>query len=157
MADLTIFILISILTLGAGIAIFLSRRLIHSVLALTTAFIGSALVFLYLGQTFIAFLQLFIFVGGLSTYLVVAVASEEAKSELKTTRFVLLLVVIAIGLSALLAKAGLATTPSGNSFQAAAGPALASYYPLLFALALLLFSTVIGSIMIIKRFVRLVV
>lgn len=153
----SIFIVISILTIAAGLATFLSRRLLHSVLAVTFAFVGSALVFIYLGQDFIALLQLFIFVGGLSTYLIVAVASEEAKGSVSITRFILLLVIVAIGLSALLVNTGLSSSPAGNDFVAASGSAFTAYYPVLFMLCLLLFSTVIGSILIMKRFVRLVV
>lgn len=153
----SIFIAISILTIAAGLATFLSRRLLHSVLAITFAFIGSALIFIYLDQTFIALLQLFIFVGGLSTYLIVAVASEEAKGSISLVRFIPLLVIVAIGLSALLVSTGLSQSPSGNNFIATSGSAFTAYYPVFFMLGLLLFSTVIGSILIMKRFVRLVV
>jgi NADH:ubiquinone oxidoreductase subunit 6 (subunit J) len=152
-----IFIVIALFTIAGGLAIFLSRSLLHSVLALTAAFIGSALVFFYLGQSFIALLQLFVFVGGLSTYLIVAVAGEEAPGSLSVMRFVPMLIVIVLGLSTLLLSANLTSTPSGNNFETSAASALASYSPVLFILALLLFSTVLGSIMIMKRFVRLIV
>ena len=153
----TVFIAIALLTIAGGLAVFLSRSLLHSVLALTATFFSSALVFAYLGQNFIALLQLFVFVGGLSTYLVVAVAGEESRHSFSPARFILVLVVASLGLSAIFLSSRLYTAPNGNSFIAAAGPALAAYYPMLFALALLLFSTVIGSIIIMKRFVRLIV
>jgi NADH-quinone oxidoreductase subunit J len=152
-----LFIAIAILTIGAGLAVFLSRRILHSVLGLTFAFIGSALVFLYLGQTFVALLQLFVFVGGLSTYLIVAVAGEEASESVSVYRFIPLLVIIALGLSTLAVSLGMGGPPSGNNFMAASSGALATYYPVLFMLGLLLFSTVMGSILIMKRFVRLIV
>lgn len=151
-------VIISIFTIGSGIALFLSKRLLHAVLSLTFAFMGSALVFIYLGQSFIALLQLFVFVGGLSTYLVVAVAADQTKSNTETLKFVILLVAIALGLSAILgSNASLFNqTSSSHSFTEAAIPAFNTYYPILFMLALLLFGTVIGSIIIIRRFVRLV-
>ena len=151
------FIGITLLTIAGGLAVFLSRRVLHSVLALTVAFVGSALVFLYLGQTFIALLQLFVFVGGLSTYLIVAVAGEEADHSISVWRFLPLMVILALGFSSLFLSANFNSAPSGNSFTAATGSALEAYFPVLFMIGLLLFSTVMGSIMIMKRFVRLVV
>jgi len=152
-----ILIVIALFTIAGALAVFLSRRLLHSVLALTAAFAGSAMVFLYMGQDLVALLQLFVFVGGLSTYLVVAVAGEEAKHSLSSLRFVPVLVVLAMALSTIFLGSGVSASSSGNSFTAAAGSAFIAYYPILFALALLLFSTVMGSIMIMKRFVRLMV
>lgn len=153
------FLAISALTLISALILFLSRRLLHAVLALTFVFLGSALIFLYLGQTFAALLQLFIFVGGLSTYLIVAVASEESKSSLKLPTFILLVIIVVGGLSALLINSGLNSTPpaSPNDFVASAGAALSTYYPFLFALLILLFSAVMGSILILRKFVKLII
>lgn len=154
----SVFIAISILTIGSGIALFLFRRLLHAVLALTLAFVGSALVFLYLHQPFVALLQLFVFVGGLSTYLVVAVAAEETKGKSYLIEYIAMLAILGFWFAGVLAiSTGLNTVSAGKNFTALLGPALESYYPILFVLALLLFATVIGSILIMKRFVRLVV
>lgn len=157
MAPDIFFIAISMITIGAGLAVFLSRRLLHSVIALTFAFIGSALVFIYLGQTFVALLQLFVFVGGLSTYLIVAVASEAAKENFSYVRFVPMLAMIILGLSTLLAVSGYYPGRVASSFVAMSASAISRYYPVLFMLGLLLFSTVIGSILVMKRFLKLVV
>src|SRR5208283_373994 len=97
-----IFIIISILTIGSAMAVFFSKRLLHAVLALTLAFGGSALFFLYADQPFAAFLQLFILVGGLSTYLIVALASEESKGSFSPRGFVALLIIAAAVLSTIL-------------------------------------------------------
>ncbi len=150
------FILVAALTAVSGAAIFISRRLIHSVIALTIAFLGSALAFLLMGQAFIALLQLFIFVGGLSTYLIVAVASEDAGFSIDMRRFLLLLVLVAIGLLPVLTFRLPGPSSAPADFTAAAGTALSYYYPLLLAMVILLFSSVMGSILVIKRFVRLV-
>lgn len=157
MLQFYLFAMASALSLGAALAVFFSRRLLHSVLALTIAFIGSSAVFLVLGQAFIALLQLFIFVGGLSTYLVVAIAAEETKAGPEAGRFIPLLVVVALGISVVLARITTPTARHANGFVSAAGSAFSAYYPVLIALALLLFSAVLGSVMIIKRFMRLIV
>ena len=72
---------IAAFTIISAAWVFLSRKLMHSVIALTIAFTGSASVFALLGQAEMALLQLFVFVGGLSTYLIVAVAAEEDRCD----------------------------------------------------------------------------
>ncbi len=150
------FIFVSALTAVSGAAIFVSRRLIHSVIALTIAFFGSALVFLLMEQAFIALLQLFIFVGGLSTYLIVAVASEDAGFSINWRRFLPLLALVVIGLLPAFMLRLPSPPATSADFAAAAGTALSYYYPMLFAMVILLFSSVMGSILVIKRFARLV-
>lgn len=151
------FIVIAIITLGSGIALFLSKRLLHSVIGLTIAFMGSAMFFIYLGQDLIALLQLFIFVGGLSTYLIVAVAAEESVASTKLLNFIILAAVLTIGLSEVLIGPSAGIQLQENSFTALVSSSLTAYYPMLFVLAMLLFGTVIGSILVIKKFIRLVV
>lgn len=152
-----IFLLIAIFTLGAAVSIFLFDRIIHAVIALTAAFFGSSLVFLFLGQVFAALLQLFVLVGGLSTYLIVAVATEERNKNRITPSYFFIIAV----LSALVLSTSVITSGSGpvgnNSFLAAATAAFQSYYLLFYAVVFLLFSTALGSILIIKRFIKLVV
>lgn len=153
-----IFVAISLLAAASAIALFASKRLLHAVLALTIAFMSSALLFLYLGETFIALLQLFVFVGGLSTYLVVAVAAESARGKFEFYIFIPLAVIFAIGLSGIAVSSGLSSQEPlmPASFISASIAALTTYYPVLGMLLLLLFSAVIGSILIIRKSVRLV-
>ncbi len=70
-------IIIALLELVAIAFIFLSKSLLHSVISLTLAFIANSAIFLAIGQPFIAIIQLFIFVGGISTYALVGVASAS--------------------------------------------------------------------------------
>ncbi len=152
-----LFVLASLITICAAAAIFLSRRVIHSIIAVTFAFAGSAALFAYMNQVMLALLQLFIFVGGLSTYLMVAVASEDSSMPLGVSRFVFILIVAGIGLSVILL--GNAATPQASyaTQTQPPGASLPAYYSLIFAMVALLFSGVLGSVLIIKRFVRLVV
>ena len=71
------FYLFAVLTVLASLLVFVQRKLVHAVLALTTAFSASAILFLILNQPFIALLQILVFVGGLSTYLMVSLSNEE--------------------------------------------------------------------------------
>ena len=68
------FVVLSAILIFFALMIFKSKRLLHAVLALTGVFFMSSVVLLLLGQPLAALLQLVILVGGMSTYLIVAVA-----------------------------------------------------------------------------------
>ncbi len=145
-------------TLAPAALVFLERKLLNAVICLAVAAVGSSLLFLYLGQTLVALLQLFVFVGGLSTYLVVAVASEEKQSKtLGRARFLVAAVALAAVLSLVLSGIGLGQQQAGNSFASSALAAFGSQYAMLYAAAFLLFATAAGSVLVMRRFSRMVV
>jgi NADH:ubiquinone oxidoreductase subunit 6 (subunit J) len=150
-------ILIAIIAVAPGVALFLQKKLIHSVVFLAIAAAASTLIFLYLDQVLVALLQLLVFVGGLSTYLIVAIAAEEKQVKLASrVRFLLATVMIAAVLSALLLSlpAGVA---AGNDFSSVAQASFSDYFALLLIAVLLIFASAVGSVLVIKKFARLVV
>ncbi len=72
-------ILFVISGIASALAIYLSENVFKSAIALAATFTIVSLALLLLNQPVVAVLQLLIIVGGLSTYLVVAVASESKK------------------------------------------------------------------------------
>jgi NADH:ubiquinone oxidoreductase subunit 6 (subunit J) len=150
-------ILLAIIAVAPGVALFLQKKLIHSVVFLAIAAAASTLIFLYLDQVLVALLQLLVFVGGLSTYLIVAIAAEEKQVKLTSrVRFLLATVMIAAVLSALLLSlpAGVA---AGNDFSSVAQASFSDYFALLLIAVLLIFASAVGSVLVIKKFARLVV
>jgi NADH:ubiquinone oxidoreductase subunit 6 (subunit J) len=155
MADPSLFIVIALFTIASALLVFLFRKIVHSVLALTAAFIMSAVIFLYLGQTLIALLQALIFVGGLSTYLIVAIGVEEKGQKYSDPRvFLLTTIILAAGFSIMALQSGNPTPAAQNIMQDSAAASLQSYYALIFAAVLLLFSAAMGSVIFIKKFVK---
>ncbi len=158
MALPVLLILLAVFTIAASMLVFLRNKLLHAVIFLATCSLGSALIFLYLGQVLVALLQLLVFVGGLATYLIVAVAAEEKKliKLASKVRFVFAAIVIAL---VLLIFLPLPPNPqnAGNDFSAVAEAGFSSYYIILFAAVLLLFAVGIGSVLIIKKSSKLVV
>ena len=151
MAFPTLLALLAVITIAPGIMIFFSRRILHSVLFLAAAAAGSSLIFLYLSQTLAALLQLLIFVGGLSTYLIVAVATEERKvMKADLVKFLSAALLIAVAFSYIVYGTP-GTQMNGNSFSYSAEAAFSGYSAFLFAVAFLLFAAAIGSIVMIKR------
>ena len=157
--DTYVFLALAALAVIASISIFLQKKLIHAVLSLAIAFVSSAFIFFLLGQTLMAVLQMLVFVGGLSTYLIVAVATEEKGANLISLRWLLALsVVLSIGLSATMVlhvPSQSASQPAG--FLGAASSALANSYAMLYMILILLFSVSISGILILRKFTRLLV
>lgn len=150
-------VLLAFITILSGFALFLPKKLMHSVIFLALAAGASAAIFLYLNQVLIALLQLLVFVGGLSTYLIVSVAAEEKNAKLAgRAKFLVTSVVTALGLSLLVYGFPVAQ-PGGNDFSSAAQAAFSNYYAFLFVSVFLLFAVAIGSVLVIKKFSRMVV
>lgn len=157
--DAYVFFALAALAVIASIFIFLQKKLIHAVLSLAIAFVFSALIFFLLGQTLIAVLQMLVFVGGLSTYLIVAVATEEKGANLISMRWLLALsVLLSIGLSLSIAvHVPLQSASSPAGFLGAASSAFANSYAMLYMILILLFSVSISGVLILRKFTRLLV
>lgn len=67
------FWLLSAITVGSALAVFLSRNLIHAVVFLVLSFLGMAGLFLVLSADFIAVAQILIYAGAISILMVFAV------------------------------------------------------------------------------------
>ncbi len=159
MLDIYAFAIVAAITLISAIFIFVEKKLVHAVIALSLAFLGSALLFFLIGQTLVALLQLVVFVGGFSTYLIVAVATEEKTAKLINLRnFLVLAFILSVG-SAVLMLSYLPTANANHStnFLLSASSAFQSSYALFYVIALLLFSVSISGVLIIRKFARLVV
>ncbi len=155
-----VYLAVLLFTVGSALAVFISGRLVHSVMALAAAFAGSALLFFSMGQPFIALLQFFVFVGGLSTYLMVALAAEERESaHHKNIYLVLLAVILGLGFYTLMGGTGFsaASGSSQNIFMLSVESLFSGYMPFLYMIALLLGAGAIGSVIVIRSFIRLVV
>ncbi len=152
-----LYVLISVFAVISALLVFIFKKLLHAALALTVTFLASALLFAAIGQTFIGLLQILIFVGGLSAYLIAAVATEnKGKEMLKHASFFASAIVLSVAFTAIAF-----IVPQGaylsSTFQQSSAAMFSQYYLVLFILTLLLFSTAIGGVIIIKKFRRLVV
>ncbi|MCL5419615.1 MAG: hypothetical protein M1354_01915 [Candidatus Marsarchaeota archaeon] len=151
------FLSLAAVTVASSLAIFIFKRLMHAVLALTSVFLGSALIILLLGQPIVALLQLFIFVGGLSTYLMVAIAAEEKSAYISMASFIPVAVGLSLALLFFTSRAVAAVPDAGSSMAQTFPSAFQEYYPVLFAVVLLLSAAAVGSVLFIRKFIKLVV
>lgn len=86
-----VFMVLALLEVLFATMIFIFKDLLHVVLAFALAFLFNSALFFLLGQPFLALLQLFIMVGGVSTYLFVGVGSTSF-SKFKYTNYTYLAV-----------------------------------------------------------------
>ncbi len=152
------FVVLSAILIFFALMIFKSKRLLHAVLALTGVFFMSSVVLLLLGQPLAALLQLVILVGGMSTYLIVAVASdygEEKKMHGWIFALVFTLLFAALMPMALFFSSGYYLSSGSGNFISAAANDLDSYPYLFFVIALLVAASSIGSVLLIRKVIRL--
>ena len=160
MLELLLFIFLAAVGIVSGIVLLAQKSLFKSAIALAIVFISVGGFIMLTGQTLITLFQLFILVGGLSTYLIVAVASERESVFRHVDMRVFAVVFVIFG--ALMAYAVATNTPSSAAQATPGGLAevaasINSYYALMGAIVFLMFALGIGSIMLIKKVVRIVV
>ena len=152
-----LFTLISALAVIPAVLIFVSRKLLYSVIYLSLVFASSAFLFMLLGQPFVGLLQLLVFIGGISAYLITVVAVEYKENE-RAHLPKLLAAALAIGLLMCIILVQLPTLGThANSFTNEFSSDFSSMYLILFFAVTMLFGAAIGSILVIKKFVKLVV
>jgi len=156
MVSSILLLVFSVFTIVSSLLIFVRKKLLHSVIFLVLASFGSAFLFIYIGQTLAALLQLLVFVGGVSTYLMVTVGYEENKTFSDALRFLLIFAVLAAAFSYLLYPIA-GVQPVMNDFSSAAQTAFSEGYALVFAAVFLVFFSSLGSMIVIKRVLARVV
>lgn len=95
-----IFIIFSILILGALTRVVTCHRIFHASMWLILAFFGTAAVYLMLESPFLAGIQLFIYIGGVAVLTVIAIMVTKGmmRQSTKTTRDPLSALVMAVAL-----------------------------------------------------------
>jgi NADH-quinone oxidoreductase subunit J len=82
-----VFIITSLITLGAAVMVVTSRSLFRSALWLILAFFGIAAMFVFLQAEFLAVVQVLIYVGAISTLIIFAIMLSRNMMDLKARRF----------------------------------------------------------------------
>jgi len=151
------FVLIAIFTLGSAFFVYLSKSIMRSAIALAITFFGGSLAILFTGESILALMQLLIFVGGLSTYFIITLSLEREKSRnANLIYFSILAIVIASSLIIMFMQS---SEPANaqiiqNGFLTSFTNSEENTYYLLYIIAFLPFAGAIGSIILIRRFVR---
>jgi NADH:ubiquinone oxidoreductase subunit 6 (subunit J) len=157
--SLYVFVFLIMVGFFFSVELFLEKELFKSALSLAIVFMSSAGLILLLGQPLVALFQLLILVGGLSTYLMVAVASSRHAEFIHSNMlvfmiaFIVLDVVFIYGVALQQYPGSLIAPQISQSVTLA----IAQYYALIYAMVFLIFSVAIGSILLIRKVVKMVV
>jgi NADH:ubiquinone oxidoreductase subunit 6 (subunit J) len=82
-----VFIILSLVTLGAAVMVVISRSLFHSALWLVLAFFGIAALFIHFKSQINAVVQVLIYIGAISTLIIFAIMLSRNVMDLKGRRF----------------------------------------------------------------------
>jgi NADH:ubiquinone oxidoreductase subunit 6 (subunit J) len=153
MVYVALFLIVALLEIFSAILVFVFRNILHTVLVLSFLFILNSAVFLILSEPLLALLQLFIMVGGVSTYIFVGVSSPSY-SKFKSTdyrAFVVIYLLIFILFSARITQANPIVAEQNRVSAQMISQSLASNAGFLYILAIMLFGTGLGSIILIRK------
>ncbi len=152
-----VFAAIAVIELIAIVLMFKSKHMLHAMAAFAMFLFGIAFVLAMLDLALLALLQIFIMVGGISTYMFVGVASENL-SKFKHTSAIALAIMAVILFLAISYRFYNVQTTQINEANTLSNANLAKFVSsdvaLFYMIALLLFGSGMASIILIKRIGR---
>ncbi len=149
--------IIAVLFILAGVAsalaIYIERTIFKSAIALSITFTVVSLSLLLLNQPVIAVLQLIVIVGGVSTYLVVAVASETKRKAWETSfrTLAILGILLTLAISYLILPYAGSSSVSQTNIYAEFQQTIQQYSVAIYFIILLMFAAALGSAVTIKN------
>lgn len=153
MAYVALFIILALLEILSAILMYVFKDILHTVLALSFLFILNSAMFLVMNQPFLALLQLFIMVGGVSTYIFVGVGSV-GYSKFKNTNYNILVVVyivIFLLFSAKMVQTGPIIAEQNPLTNQLLSQSIGNNVGLLYIMGIMLFGVGLGSIMLMRK------
>jgi NADH:ubiquinone oxidoreductase subunit 6 (subunit J) len=161
------FVFVSVLAIIASALSLFERKFVYAIVAFAFAGALCSALFFLLGQGFAAVLEL-LMATGITACLIAVMSSEERRIKDKsawtaspygsTMALFLLSLYAALSLLFIYAAPGSAAAGAAtvNSFVVYLEMAFESYYVLLYALVLMLFAGVVGSVIAVKRVSRVI-
>ncbi len=157
----SVFLALSVLTIGSAIAALEIRSLIYGSIALMLTLSGVAGFFLLLDAPFVAMFQLSVYVGSIAVLILFTVMLVRRelifnKVEDKRRRYagIALMIVLMLGIGTIVIGSGLKTmdTSSAEVDYKKIGEDFLTYYsPALIVMALILASSIIGAMTLARR------
>jgi hypothetical protein len=147
-------IAVGVVEIFVALALFRLKDMLHIGIALSLLFFFNSVVFLIASQPLLAVLQLFVAIGGISTYFIIGVAALGV-SKFKYARFGLLSVSALLLFLLLVYSVGGAfgyhTTSSNPIGAEEAGLQFEGYVPVFYIMTLMIFGAGLGSTALFKK------
>lgn len=157
----SVFLALSVLTIGSAIVALEIRSLIYGSIALMITLSGIAGFFLLLDAPFVAMFQLSVYVGSIAVLILFTVMLVrrdliENKVEDKRRRYagIVLMIVLMLGIGTIIIGSGLKTVDTNSSaidYKKIGEDFLTYYSPALIVMALILASSIIGAMTLARR------
>ena len=157
----SVFLALSVLTIGSAIVALEIRSLIYGLIALMITLSGVAGFFLLLDAPFVAMFQLSVYVGSIAVLILFTVMLVRRelifnKVEDKRRRYagIVLMVVLMLGIGTIIIGSGLKTMDTNSSavdYKKIGEDFLTYYSPALIVMALILASSIIGAMTLARR------
>lgn len=157
----SVFLALSVLTIGSAIVALEIRSLIYGSIALMITLSGVAGFFLLLDAPFVAMFQLSVYVGSIAVLILFTVMLVRRdlifnKVEDKRRRYagVALMIVLMLGIGTIIIGSGLKTMDTNSSavdYKKIGEDFLTYYSPALIVMALILASSIIGAMTLARR------
>jgi NADH:ubiquinone oxidoreductase subunit 6 (subunit J) len=157
----SVFLALSVLTIGSAIAALEIRSLIYGSIALMLTLSGVAGFFLLLDAPFVAMFQLSVYVGSIAVLILFTVMLVRRelifnKVEDKRRRYagIGLMVVLMLGIGTIIIGSGLKTMDTNSAavdYKKIGEDFLTYYSPALIVMALILASSIIGAMTLARR------
>ncbi|MFI5412326.1 MAG: NADH-quinone oxidoreductase subunit J [Candidatus Micrarchaeales archaeon] len=153
MIYLALFAIVSVLGMVLAALVFAFKDILHSAVALSGVFFVNSLLFLALGQPLLAVIQLFIMIGGITTFIFVGVASATYP-EFRLTKLIQLCILSAVLFLIMIAPLSLMhfNQTESNVFTGdAVTVGLSSSASIFYLILLTLFGVSLGAILLLKK------
>lgn len=153
MIYLALFAIVSVLGVILAALIFAFKDILHSAVALSGVFLINSLLFILLNQPLLAVIQLFIMIGGITTFIFVGVASATY-SKFKYTRLAWLGILWALVFVAIIFPlTNVQFNGQGSNVFGASGVSgsLASSVGLFYIMLFTMFGVSLGAILLLKK------
>jgi NADH-quinone oxidoreductase subunit J len=152
MAYLILFAALAAAELASAVLIFRFRDMMHSVLALSMLFFVNSLLFLVLEQPLLALLQLFVMIGGVSSFLLVGTASAGLSRFRHTGLAALATLSVTLFAMCFYKFYGMQVSEQQNVLAAGAlGSYLAAGMGQFYVMAFALFGVALGAVLVLRK------
>lgn len=148
-----VLIIIAILEILSAVLIFRFKDMLHVGITLSVLFFFNSIVFLVAQQQLLAVVQLFVMIGGISTYFIIGVASLNLSNfkHIRIIPIVVFAVVVLLVISLPLFSLSFSGSPNGPITMNTLASEFVGNIGLFYILTLLIFAVALGSIAMFNR------
>lgn len=148
-----VLIILAVLEILSAALIFYFKNILHVGIALSVLFFFNSVIFLIAQQPLLAIIQLFIMIGGISTYFIIGVASLDLSNfkHIRIIPIIVFFVIMFLVISLPLLNVSFSGSAKGPITTSVLASEFVNYIGVFYLLTLLIFAAGLGSIAMFNR------